>query len=1050
MRPHPGEPQNVTIPHPPNNPSAPRSAETPAAERRHLTILFCDLVGSTEYADRLDPEDFRRLMESFLQACSAVIERHKGVRASYIGDAIQAFFGYPVADEDDSEFAVLAALEILDAVGVVSAEQGHPLRVRMGIASGQVVVGRFIGAPSGLSTVAFGHVAHLAARLQVLAKPNTILVDAATFEAASGAIDFINFDKHVLKGFSEPVQVWQVNRARSLPTRFARRARLTKLCGRNSEICLLLERWESVSRDKRGRAVLISGEAGIGKSRLLNEVQQRLSTFPQLTMQCSPTFENSTLHPFLTELKRIATVEDSDPFEVKLRKLRTALSIGDEPADTALAIFSGLLGIPTVESERLEEISAERQRQIAEQVFIDLVRHMARANPVLILFEDEQWADTTSRELLNRIIDCLSSTPAFMLVSTRIGSSVPWIERDDVLHIKLNPLRRDDAEAVVHDISPNALASDVSVVLDRSEGVPLYIEELTKSALETGLKLDASLPKRRSDTSNIPNSLQFSLLARLDKLGPAKEVAQIAAAIGRSFDFEILREICDWSEEDLRAAVADLARTGLIVPERGAAGANFSFTHVLLQQAARGTMLHERGQHLHRLIAERMEARDPNAPTAYPEVLAQQFADAGLFDRAADYWLLAGLKAAKTWAKVDAVQIFRKGLDVAKLLPDSFDRNQRILRFKLELGDVLYAAMGYVTGEGSVAYQEAIALSEKLGDTEATIRALDGLFGTHFNSGQFSKAMVASEQLIQLGESGGNLKSLVIGLQFKGMSLFCQGQLESARRYLEDALVYKNRAEEVGSDFPSMSMIYLSWTMHILGYHREALELFREAEFTVRRQAPYRLAACLGNGCVLFAFRDDSVNIARLTQELLPLARENGFNLWAKVARFFGAFAMSDSDYTPMGGPPIPLTEIETDFEDQEVDKSCYYGLLAKAFLRTGQLERAAETVDQGLLEANKIGEHYFTAALLCIRGEIELATGSGEGAAEASFREAIEFSQQQSARSWELQAANALARLLRSQGRFDEARNELRSINDWFLAANRNVKRRRQRYSEG
>lgn len=1024
----------MTTPPPPPSSFLPGSTAKPAAERRHLTILFCDIVGSTEFADRLDPEDFQRLMESFLHTCSAVIQRHKGVMASYIGDAIQAYFGYPTADEDDSEFAVLAALEILEAVAAASAKLGHPLQVRLGIASGQVVVGNFAGAPSGVSTVAFGHVAHLAARLQVLAKPNTILVDAATFEAASGAIDFTRFGKHELKGFAEPVQVWQVHRPRSLPTRFAKRARATKLCGRNAELRLLLERWETVARDRRGQAVLISGEAGIGKSRLLNELQQRLRSFPQLTMQCSPTFENSTLNPFLTELQRIATVEDSDSTEEKLRKLRNALAIGEVSADVALAIFSALLGMPTTTPDALNGISAERQRHIAEQVFIDLVSNLARASPILILFEDEQWADATSRELLDRMVAGLESTPALLLVSSRTDAGVAWIDQPDVLHIKLDPLGREDAKALVHDISPNAPALDVSLVLDRSEGVPLYIEELTKSIVETGLRLDASLPKRLSVASNIPNSLQFSLLARLDRLGPAKEIAQIAATIGRDFDFDTLREISDWSTEELRAAVGDLTRTGLIMAERGTAGAGFSFTHVLLQEAARSTILHERAQQLHRLIAERMAARDPNAASAYPEVLAQHFADAGLFDRAADYWLLAAQKAAKTWAKVDAVRIFRKGLDAAKLLPDSDDRSRRLLRFELELGDVLYAALGYVTGEGSAAYQQAIALSEKLGEPEATIRALDGLFGTHFNSGQFAKAIAASNELIRIGEKGGYLNALVIGLQFKGMSLFCQGKLAAARQYLERALGHKESADQVGSDFPSMSMIYLSWTMHILGYHQQALELYRSAEATVRQQSsPYRLAACLGNGCVLFAFRDESAEIARLADELLPLAQENGFNLWARVARFFGGLAMSNLDGSLVGSHALALTEV--DLEDQEVDKSCYLGLLAMAFLRSGQLDRAAETVEKGLRETNKIGEHYYTAALLRIRGEIELANGSGEREAEASFRAAIAFARQQSAKSWELQAANCLARLLRSQGRFDEARTELRAVNDWFVA---------------
>jgi class 3 adenylate cyclase/tetratricopeptide (TPR) repeat protein len=994
----------------------PLGAELPAAERRHLTILFCDMVDSTNYADRLDPEDFRRLMEGFLQSCSAVIRRHKGVTASYIGDAIQSFFGYPVADEDDSEFAVLAALEILDTVADMSREPGYPLSVRLGIASGQVVVGKFLGAPTGVSTAAFGHVAHLAARLQALAQPNTILTDAATFEAASGAIDFTNYGEHVLKGFAEPVQVWQAHRARLLPTRFAKRARLTKLCGRNAELGLLVERWQTVTTDRRGQAVVISGEAGIGKSRLLNEMQERLRTAPQLMMQCSPAFENSTLHPFLAELKRRADVEDADPTEEKLRKLRNAVSVGQIPADIALAILANLLSIPGPPSDTLNEISAERQRNITEQVFIDWIRHLARSSPILIMFEDEQWADTTSRDLLARIIDNLPSIPALILLSTRSEPATTWIKARSVLHVKLNPLSRADAEALVRDISPSTLPPEplVSFVLDRGEGVPLFIEELTKTALEAGLPLDTSLPKRRSTTSDIPNSLHSSLLARLDKLGPAKEIAQIAATIGRDFNLDVLRDICQWSDDSLRIALNDLARSGLIVHERGMAGLNFSFKHALLQQAAQATILREHRQHLHGLIAERMEARDPSAASAYPELLAQHYTEAALFDRAADYWLLAGLKAAKTWAKVDAARMFRKGLEAASALPQSVERSRKLLRFELERGDVLYAAFGFVTGEGSEAYHQAIALSEELGDPEAPIRALDGLFGTHFNSGEFSKAMGASEQLIHVGETSGNLKALVIGLQFKGMSLFCQGQLTAARHHLERALGYKDRAEEVGSDFPSMSMIYLSWTLHILGFHQEALDLYYEAEAMVRRQTPYRLAACLGNGCVLFAFRDESANIARLALELLPLAQENGFSLWEKVARFFRGLSLATLD--PAYAQNLSTLESAIDLEDQETDKSCYLGLLGKAFLRSGQLARAADTVHRGLEEAHKIGEHYFTAALLNIRGEIELASGSGEPVAEATFREALAFAQAQHARSWEQQAAANLARLRSGQ----------------------------------
>jgi tetratricopeptide (TPR) repeat protein len=460
--------------------------------------------------------------------------------------------------------------------------------------------------------------------------------------------------------------------------------------------------------------------------------------------------------------------------------------------------------------------------------------------------------------------------------------------------------------------------------------------------------------------------------------------------------------------------LANLVRSGLIVPKEGARRSDYWFKHALLQQAAQGTILRERRHQLHARIGEAMEARDPNAPSAYPELIAQHFADAGLFERAADYWLLAGLKAGKTWAKVEAAEMFGKGIDAAKMLPDTPERSGRILRLELERGDVLYAAFGYMTREGSAAYHRAIKLSEELGDPQAPVRALDGLFGTHFNSGQFSNAIGVSDRLIELGESRNDVKALVLGLQFKGMSLFCRGQLTSARLYLERALEHKAQADEVGSDFPSMSMIYLAWTLHILGDQEEALDLFREAEAIVRQQSAYRLAAWLGDGCFLFAFRDESDVVLRLTEELLPLAQENGFNLWTKMAHFFRGWAMADISGSSEG--TSLMQETVRDLEDQEVDKSCYLGLLGKALLRSGQLDRAAEAVRQGLDQSNKIGEHYYTAELLRLRGEIAASSASEPNVAEASFREAIAFAQGQAARSWERNASESLSRFLMTQ----------------------------------
>lgn len=997
--------------------------DMPAAERRHLTILFCDLVASTEYADHLDPEDFRQLVEKFLRTCSEILQRHRGLVASYVGDAVNAYFGYPVADEDDAERALLAGFEILEAVPRIMPSHKQPLRVRLGIASGQVVVGNFLGAPAGVSVVAFGHVAHLAARLQTLAEPNTMLTDVATFEAANGAITFVDFGRHMLKGFSDPVQVWKARRARVLPSRFAKRTRLTKLCGRDTEVERLNRIWEEILVTRRGRAAVISGEAGIGKSRLLYELQKRIQAPDQLVLQCSPAFESSTLYPFLTALKRRAGVEDTDAVADKMRKLKATLSISEIPTDVSLPIFAGLLSIPVTRHEAAREISSERQRAITAQVFIEWLQKISQKSDLLLIFEDEQWADSTSRELLSALINQLASIPALILVSTRTEIEAEIPRNSEVLQLKLDVLETQDATALINDMSPAESPSEelVRFVLDRAEGVPLYIEELTRSALEVGLPTESPLPHSRSKEGNIPTSLQSSLLARLDRLGSAKEVAQIAATIGREFDLGLLLEASGLSRPAVEDALTNLIRSSLILPKEGAKGASFLFKHALLQQAAQQTILRERRQELHALIGATMERRDPEASSAYPELLAQHFTEGKIFDRAADYWLLAGLKAAKTWAKAEAARMFGRGIEAAKKLPDSRERSSRILRLELERGDVLYAAFGYVTGEGSTAYHRAIRLSEELEDSEASIRALDGLFGTHFNSGEFSESIEASERLIEIGENRDSLKALVLGLQFKGMSLFCRGQLTSARLYLERALSHRTKANEVGSDFPSMAMIYLSWTMEILGNHTEALKLFRGAERIVRKQPAYRLAACLGDGCILFAFREESAAIARLTEELLPLAREHGFNLWTNMAQFFQGWTMADIDKS-ISGTSLMQDTVRA-LKDQEVDKTCFLGLLGKAYLRTGQFERAEAMIRQGLEQSNKIGEHYYTAELLRLRGEIELCRGGDRIAAEASFREAIVFAQGQSAVTWEKRAVKSLARLHSKQGRHDESR---------------------------
>jgi tetratricopeptide (TPR) repeat protein len=420
----------------------------------------------------------------------------------------------------------------------------------------------------------------------------------------------------------------------------------------------------------------------------------------------------------------------------------------------------------------------------------------------------------------------------------------------------------------------------------------------------------------------------------------------------------------------------------------------------------------------------------PKLSALRPEILAQHYEEAARYELAADRWFDAGKAAAGTWAKTEAARMFALALECLEKLPASIERKKKAVQYELERGDVLYAAYGFVTHEGSEAYQRAMKLSEELGEPEAPIRALDGLFGTHFNSAQFNQAEGAADRLIDIGRSANNVKALVLGLEFKGMSRFCQGDYEGARSFLEQALQHEDMAETVGSDFPSMALLYLSWTLHILGYRERAVHTFDKAERIVRRQSAYRLAAYLGNGCVLFALRRDGRRVRMLVEELIPLARENGFNLWLNMALFFDGWVKATLDGD--GSGLRSMQEVVDGLGEQEIDKTSYLGFLADAHVQTGNLQEAGKTVDRALEQAATTGERYFEPELLRIRGEVELNWKHDPRAAEESFRQALALARERKARAWELKAAENLADLLRSENR-PEASWELEQLIHWF-----------------
>ncbi|MDW9927074.1 AAA family ATPase [Sinorhizobium meliloti] len=997
-------------------------------ERRQITLLFCDLVNSTEYAVRLEPEDFQILTETYLQRCTNIVRSRSGMIVNYSGDALLALFGYPFTEEDDADRAVQAALDIVQIAPSIDVSGGPPVQVRIGVASGLAVVAKLLGASKGGPPVPYGPLPSLAQRLQALALPQTVLTDQHTYNATTGAFEFTDIGLHSLKGLPE-LRVWRVERPRILESRFAKKTRLFRLVARSAQLRKLVTHWDKVVAERRGRVVFLSGEPGIGKSRLAFEVQQRIARCTHLSLQCSATFSNSAFYPFLNLLKRYAGIRDGDPPHVTRSRLETILATSSVSKEVSLPIFERLLSIPQVPVPQPGpapvELSSGRQQAISRRVLVDWLHHVAQLNPVLATFEDEQWIDPSSRDVLDVLINEAFSHPMLILVTSRGKSAETGRKARHVFEMQLKRLSRRESQTLVHDVAAGAnLPEEVRArVLNKAEGVPLYVEELTRAAMETGLPHDPQEQEAPKSDIRVPRVLQLSLLSRLDKLGSGKVISQVAAVIGREFDLKLLAHLCGLSRRALGSAIVRLTEAGLVAPQLFANRSSYAFTHALLQEAARSTLVRERRQELHRLVAQAIESLDPKNAAEHPELLAQHFAEAGMFERAADCWLSAGRNVAKTWAKVEAANMFAMGLACLERLPVSRMRSEKALRFELEQGDVLYATFGYVTREGSTAYRNAMRLSEELGDSEALISALDGLFGTAFNSARFTDAEWASDQLIEIGRKSDSLRARVLGLQFKGMSIFCGGNFRGARRYLERSLGYEAQAKLIGSDFPSMAYLYLSWTMHLLGHPRQALEQYSKAEAVTRRQAAarverweYRLSACLGNGCILLALQNNTAKLKEATEELVPLAHDHGLNLWENMGNFFTAWAMESASHDPAG-----LQSMQTVCDrlgEQKIDKSCYLGLLASAYIQSGNLGKAVAAIEQGLEHAASTGEYYFAAELTRLRGEVQLQLKDDAVGAEASFREAINIAREQGAKTWEIKATQSLASLWDTLGR--------------------------------
>lgn len=1024
----------------------PPTSSRDQAERRQLTIMFCDLVGSTALANQLDPEDLQTAIRRFLDTCGQAIGRFNGYIAKYMGDGLLVYFGYPHAYEHDAERAVHAGLAVLDLVKALPRHDLHGTEIaaRIGIATGPVIVGELMGQDIAKERSVFGETPNLASRLQGLASPNQLIVDSATKRLVGGEFEFADQGTVSLKGFETPVRVWQVLSAKPSASRFEsyRSGRLVDFIGREHETALLLGRWrEAVGGE--GQVVLLCGEAGIGKSRIARSLRDRLAEerYQTIQFQCSPYHTNTALYPVITYLRQAAELTGEDAPPTQLQKLdRLALNSGIDD-QTTVSLLADLLSIRTNIQPPLLNVSSEKRKQMTLEALVQYLQRLSDRCPTLFIVEDAHWIDPTTMDLLTRIIDRVQSMRVLVIITFRPDFKPVWADYNHVTFLTLSRLpRRHSAELLASMTGGKAFPPEVErAILAKTDGVPLYLEELTQSLLESGLMYEESnsfsLKAPLKDLS-IPDSLQGLLMERIDRLGSTKEIVQIGAAIGREFGYELLRGVVDATESQLKSALQLFVESGLILQEGDIPTAKFQFKHMLLQEAAYSTLPKKSRRSLHARIAETLESRFAERVKVEPELLAYHYEQAGLIGQAVDYWRLAARRDVERSANIEALNHFDSALNLLKNLPQTPERSDLELQLLIARGAPLLTWRGYASDEIEHNYLRARSLSQEAPGSEQYFLSLWGLWVFHLVRGPLAKACVLAEDLLAWATHRDNPDLLIRAHESVGSTYSFLGRFEEAKTHLLAAKALYDPARQRVQSLPYTqdpgitARMMLARTLWILGEVDQVEALALEAIAMARALGhPFTLAFTLTTVAWTYSTLRDTNKTLDFTQEAIALSTKYSFEVPLAWATSFQGWAMAER------GEEEGLRKLvnglsATRAARASLNNTYTLALLAGVYLRKKQIEEGLNVIKEAQELAMTQGERCWQAELFRLNGELLLEQSAPSvSEAEQCFAEALKIAQEQHASMLELRAAMSMARLLRKLNRLDAAKQVLHSV---------------------